>query len=88
MNLKEAVAECVEILRGKATMKRVQLISDVEERFPTQVMIDGNRVKQIVINLVSNAIKYTQAGRVCVKLVSDQDRVKISVTDTGIGIEP
>ena len=53
-------------------------------------MTDGNRVKQIIINLVSNAIKYTYKGSVKVKpaLSEDHNYLCLTVEDTGVGIEP
>ena len=46
-------------MKFKADMKRIALITQVPERFPEELLLDGNRVQQILINLVSNAIKYT-----------------------------
>lgn len=59
------------------------LINEAQE-----VTIDSNRVKQIIINLISNAIKYTQKGFVKVISKIKDDQVSICVQDTGTGIEP
>ena len=48
-------------------MKKIELRSHVPERFPEELLLDGNRVQQILINLVSNAIKYTQRGQVVIE---------------------
>ena len=53
-----------------------------------QLTTDGNRVKQIIINLVSNAIKYTEEGAVTVHVTIDTHHVIKAVRDTGVGIEP
>jgi signal transduction histidine kinase len=50
-------------------------------------VVDSQRMSQVVDNLVSNAIKYTQSGSVRVVLTIE-DRVQIDVSDTGIGIDP
>ncbi len=55
---------------------------------PLPLRTDGQKVRQIVINLVSNALKYTPAGGVAVDLVDDDTRVLCRVTDTGPGIAP
>jgi len=51
-------------------------------------MGDGRALEQVVVNLVDNAVKYTAAGQVTVAAEVDRDRVRLTVTDTGPGIEP
>jgi signal transduction histidine kinase len=51
------------------------------------VKVDANRLKQIIINLISNAIKYTQKGYVKVISRIKDDQISICVHDTGTGIE-
>ncbi|WP_019503751.1 hybrid sensor histidine kinase/response regulator [Pleurocapsa sp. PCC 7319] len=78
----------VEELRSLAIQKHLNLAVDIqlEDQFIIQ---DLNFVKRTLINLVSNAIKFTEAGEVKVKVWStDETKVAISVTDTGIGIAP
>lgn len=53
---------------------------------PVPCMTDGGKIQQIVTNLVSNAVKFTQEGSVKVALVASHNNIVISVTDTGIGI--
>ncbi|MBU1219610.1 hypothetical protein KKF34_17830 [Myxococcota bacterium] len=53
---------------------------------PVPCMTDGGKIQQIVTNLVSNAVKFTQEGSVKVALVTSHNNIVISVTDTGIGI--
>jgi len=52
------------------------------------VFADEDRVKQVIVNLVSNAVKYTQGGKVSVVLQPLGEMVELQVSDTGIGIEP
>lgn len=58
----------------------------IDPQFPAQVLGDPTRVRQIVSNLLSNALKFTRFGRVDVRLSALGDQVKIEVCDTGIGI--
>ena len=51
------------------------------------IYLDGNRLKQILINLVSNAVKYTSKGYVTVVVRIDLQSIKVIVKDSGVGIE-
>ena len=64
----------------------VELTCLIDPRFPAMVLGDPTRVRQIVSNLLSNALKFTRAGRVDVRLSQHEDKVRIEVCDTGIGI--
>lgn len=69
-------------------MKGLQLISNVDPAVPEIVVTDANRVTQIIINLTSNAIKYTTVGFVKVEVTTtDQKSLFISVRDTGVGMK-
>jgi signal transduction histidine kinase/CheY-like chemotaxis protein len=64
----------------------VELTCLIDPQFPALVLGDPTRVRQIVSNLLSNALKFTRKGRVDVRLSQHQDKVRIEVCDTGIGI--
>ncbi|MGZ9737671.1 response regulator [Pseudomonas sp. GNP012] len=64
----------------------VELTCLIDPHFPTLVLGDPTRVRQIVSNLLSNALKFTRFGRVDVRLTTFGDGVRIEVCDTGIGI--
>ncbi|MCF5051744.1 response regulator [Pseudomonas syringae] len=64
----------------------VELTCLIDPLFPAQVLGDPTRVRQIVSNLLSNALKFTRFGRVDVRLCAIDGRVRIEVCDTGIGI--
>ncbi|WP_268797282.1 hybrid sensor histidine kinase/response regulator [Pseudomonas huanghezhanensis] len=64
----------------------VELTCLIDPRFPAMVLGDPTRVRQIVSNLLSNALKFTRVGRVDMRLSQHEGNVRIEVCDTGIGI--
>ena len=92
-HIHEEVSELIELFehRTSAKSKRVQLILNYDNRIPETVIGDTTRVRQVLINLINNAIKFTREGSVTVNVdlinsTLDSVRVKFSVIDTGIGI--
>ncbi|CAM3833266.1 ATP-binding protein [Vibrio aquimaris] len=71
----------------KANNKHLQMMVDVEPNVPQTLLGDPIHVKQILNNLVSNAIKFTQVGFVRINVSYPPSGLKIAVSDTGIGIE-
>jgi signal transduction histidine kinase len=82
--------ECCKYFIFKASEKGINLILDKDSLkiFPKELYIDGNRMKQILINLISNAIKYTEKGFVKLSGLLDRQNKQIifRVEDTGIGM--
>ncbi len=72
----------------KAERQRTQIVIDVPEKAGARVMGDATRTRQIIVNLLSNALKFTENGRVTLRLrrTSGSDMVRLYVHDTGIGI--
>ncbi|WP_415802836.1 ATP-binding protein [Cytobacillus oceanisediminis] len=85
IDLIEVVENALLKTKIKAQEKRLQLEFNKVYHLPT-IYADGLRMEQIVINLIENAIRYTEKGTINIKLTSDPDRVKLTVEDTGIGI--
>ena len=75
-----------------ARAKSIRLVTRVDQGLPARVEGDSTRVRQVLSNLVSNAIKFTPAGEISVQVsgvpVGDQVVVRFEVSDTGIGLEP
>ena len=86
----ELVAEVASLMRVRAEAKRLRLETDCVGPLPETVLTDPLRLRQVLVNLVGNAIKFTDQGKVClaVQLVSDGgvSRLRFDVTDTGIGM--
>ena len=72
---------CETIVRGK----KLKLHNEVPENLP-HVLADENRLQQILLNLVGNAIKFTEQGSVSVSAKEQKEKIEIAVIDTGIGI--
>ncbi len=90
-NLHAALEEFVQMLAPGAQQKGLELASSVHPGVPRMVMGDADRLRQVVVNLISNAIKFTRKGSVVLRVVLEAEdtesvTVRISVTDTGIGI--
>jgi signal transduction histidine kinase/CheY-like chemotaxis protein/HPt (histidine-containing phosphotransfer) domain-containing protein len=89
--LAESVAE---ILVVRADIKGVELILDIAPEVPRSLVGDGNRLRQVLMNLVANAVKFTEQGEVILRVRSESsgDRssamLHFSIIDTGIGIPP
>lgn len=95
-SLSEAVNEVVAFLRPRAVAKRLTLDVEYAGDVPGTVRTDQTRLRQILVNLIGNAIKFTETGSVRllvgVKKVKDQSDCKtvllFDVVDTGVGIDP
>jgi len=90
-DLRVAVEEVLDLLAVKASEKTLELVGLVYADIPESLRGDPGRVRQILLNLVGNAIKFTQQGEVAVQVTlireTDNDvHVRFDVTDTGIGI--
>ncbi len=91
MDIRECIEEVTSILAPTACNKKLELIPIIDPDVPMRVIGDPLRFKQIVTNLVSNAIKFTDRGETIIRvhLVSDIEgkiTIKVEVTDTGIGL--
>jgi PAS domain S-box-containing protein len=90
-DLEQAVFQVVELLSSEARNKGIDLLTRMDAGIPPQLIGDSGRVRQILMNLVGNALKFTKEGHVLVEvefLSQDEQGVylRIAVRDTGIGI--
>ena len=81
----ELTSECVEGVRSLARTKKLELESEVAPNLG-QVFGDRPKIKQVLLNLLGNAIKFTDAGSVRLRVERQGADLKVSVSDTGIGV--
>ena len=84
----EAIQETLDLMRPLAGERRIQLIADVDLDATVHVLADRQRFKQVLLNLLTNGVKYTPvSGRVTVSCAANgSDKLRIRVADTGPGI--
>ena len=88
VDLADIVQASVDVLRPAAVAKNVQLGLELQDA-PLWMVGDADRLRQVTINIISNAVKFTPAGgRVRVRALRADDRLEVRVLDSGIGIAP
>ncbi len=91
-DFREIIEDVFDSLYFKAENKGLTMISNISPQLPATVLGDSQRLRQVLMNLVGNAIKFTESGEIFVKLthkiLTEKNAVKLicSVSDTGIGI--
>ena len=90
-DLKTCVEEVISLLVTTARKKTIELIIDINEDVPRYITADSNRLKQILLNLLNNAIKFTSDGEIITRVrVTEKDKnfveLEFSIKDSGIGI--
>ncbi|WP_280323715.1 transporter substrate-binding domain-containing protein [Pseudomonas sp. BN102] len=90
-NLRELVESVARVFDGLARQKGLELVLDIDSSIGGDVLVDGLRFKQVLANLVSNAIKFTHEGSVRLSIQGEEPepgllQVQVCVEDTGIGI--
>lgn len=85
-DLRQLLDDVSQLEEGLAKAKGVRFIVDVAEDFPRQLLGDALRIKQVMLNLAHNALKFTDHGRVILCALRVADGVLLTVTDTGKGI--
>lgn len=90
--LASVINDIVNMMRPKAEEKNLDFILDIDESIPSMLYGDEVRIKQIIINLLTNAVKYTHEGSVILKVgAACKEKtvdLTVAVKDTGIGIKP
>jgi PAS domain S-box-containing protein len=81
----EVLREVTDSLEPLVDRPRVRLVVDTDTELP-RVLTDRDKLKQILLNLVSNAVKYTDDGTISVRAEAVDGRLRVNVSDTGVGI--
>ncbi|KAF0236801.1 MAG: multi-sensor hybrid histidine kinase, partial [bacterium] len=92
-NLKKCIEQAVELVSTKVNEKGLEFVYKIDENVPIMLLGDITRLRQILVNLISNAAKFTSEGEIVLsvnraKKVNDKYEIHFAVKDTGIGIEP
>ncbi len=92
-DLAETFEGAIQLLAERATVKQLELIGDIDPRLPQRIWGDPVRFRQILVNLLGNAVKFTDKGEIVayLRLQRKEDgssRLLVEVQDSGIGISP
>ena len=92
LSLTQTVEGVLDLMGGQAAEKNIELISFVDPDTPDHVLGDAVRLRQILTNLVANAVKFTDHGKVCIEVSTEKTEdanpmVVFNIIDTGIGID-
>ncbi len=85
-NLNDSITQAMNLLRPQADKKRIDARLHIDSDVPTYIYGDPGRLRQIIINLLGNAIKFTDKGHVSLAARMQEEALYISVEDTGTGI--
>jgi len=91
-NMENMFADVIEMMRYHASEKNLAIETRIDKNIPDSIVGDSHRIKQILINLVSNAVKFTEHGTVLLEVImkgSSENKywLQFKVSDTGIGME-
>ena len=92
-SLRKCIEEACDVIAPRVAEKRLDLIYHIDSKIPQSVIGDPTRIRQILINLLGNAVKFTHDGEITIALESlstesESIELKCAVKDTGIGIPP
>jgi signal transduction histidine kinase/DNA-binding response OmpR family regulator len=90
-DLRETLEQCACLMRPIAQTHGLALTATVDDSVPARVELDAVRLRQVLLNLVGNAVKFTESGKVQIEahtmpMAGERQGICIAVTDTGIGI--
>lgn len=91
-DLREVIAEVTDLFTERCAKKGLELIYYVAEDVPSRLVGDPVRLRQVLVNLIGNAIKFTERGEILIEISNSRNTndkfLNFAVEDTGIGIEP
>lgn len=86
--IEDLVTELVEMFSLAAREKGLALSSDFPKEKIPEINLDAAKIREVLSNLIDNALKYTEQGGILIKVVQNQANIEIVVEDTGMGIDP
>jgi len=89
LNLQEFIEDTVNMFVLQASKKNINISFTIHSDVPDEILTDKNRLRQILINLINNALKFTETGNITIAIKPDNDDpglLEFAVSDTGIGI--
>ncbi len=91
--IRDVVEEIPDMFLDKIREKEIELILDITSDVPREVFADPLRLRQVLVNLISNAFKFTNSGEICIEIRTlsrkdDMIELLFAVRDTGVGLEP
>jgi PAS domain S-box-containing protein len=87
-DLTRLVSDLRPVVAESAATKGLRLTTSIGSDVPRPVVLDGRRVRQVLLNLLGNAVKFTVTGEVRLTIERDGEQLRFAVSDTGPGIEP
>jgi signal transduction histidine kinase/CheY-like chemotaxis protein len=87
-DLRQLVGDVAALFESLADKKRLSFVASYSDDVPAWITVDGVRLKQVLTNLVNNAVKFTDRGEVRVSVTRAETGLRFEVRDTGVGISP
>jgi CheY-like chemotaxis protein/anti-sigma regulatory factor (Ser/Thr protein kinase) len=85
-NLRQCIEEALGLVAAMASEKGLELVYILDKNVPENIISDPARLRQVLGNLLSNALKFTEEGEVVLSVYPQEDEIRFAVRDTGIGI--
>lgn len=87
-DLQDMLRAIDEMIRIRAAAKSLEFVVEQNGKIPFSVIGDAQHLRQVLLNLLGNAVKYTETGRVILRVTILEENVRFDVIDTGVGIAP
>ena len=87
-DVRHCLHDATTLLNPQATTKGLSLVETIDENVPKMIFSDATRLRQVVVNLMGNALKFTAKGRIELNVRADADMLRFEIRDTGIGMTP
>ncbi|HEY0866673.1 MAG TPA: ATP-binding protein [Fimbriimonas sp.] len=86
VNVRKLLEDCAKVIRNQAEAKGLSFELSIDDGLPPFILLDGTRFRQITVNLLGNALKFTREGSIALRVFAKDDRFRMEVRDTGVGV--